>query len=180
MTLRRTPAKRIFGVARATLAAGFFFLPIAGVSAAAHSGPTAFDSAASVITSVTFSGSPAKPTVIIAGRGLSIPLPNPAVSPSNQPLCPKVIHGNAGLDYGTRFYVVAFADDKLKYAAGRYRPSLGELDCIGIVVLSHTPTKVRLQFGAAYREFAYPPLVNGDLAEVVLNGAAFGLVVRYH
>jgi hypothetical protein len=140
------------------------------------------DRGAGAITSVTFTGTPAKLTITIVGRGLTIPAPSPANSPSNQPLCPKVIQGNAGLDYGTRFYVTAFANEKLKYAAGRYRPSLNELDCIGIVVLSHTSTRVQFGFGAAYTQadFGYPHIVNGDLVEVVLNGAAYGLVVRYH
>lgn len=99
---------------------------------------------------------------------------------AQEPLCAKVIQSNAGLDYGTRFYVAAFANDKLIYSAGRYRPSLNELDCIDIV-LSHTATKVRFTFGAAYSQvdFGYPHVVNGDLVEVVLGNAAFGLVVRY-
>ena len=139
-------------------------------------------SAKAVIKSVTFSGTPAKPTVTILGAGLKIPLADPPGSPSNTPLCPKTINGNAGLDFGTGFYLTAFADDKLKYAAGRYRPRVNELDCIGIVVLSHSTTKVQFALGAAYNQasFGYAHLVNGDLVKVVLNGAAYGLVVHYH
>jgi hypothetical protein len=138
-------------------------------------------SAQGVIRSVTFGGSPAKPVVTVVGSGLRVPPPSPSKSPSNQPLCPKVINGNAGLDYGTKFYVTAFADDKLKYSAGRYRPALKELDCIGIVVLSKSPARVQFGFGAAYSQadFGYPHIVDGDLIEVVLNGAAYGLVVHY-
>ena len=35
----------------------------------------------------------------------------------------------------------------------RYRPSLNELDCIGIVVLKHTPTRVTFTLGHAYTEY---------------------------
>jgi hypothetical protein len=169
-----------FAAAIATLVAGAAF--VAATAAAADAGLTRSAAPAAVITSVAFSGSPAKPTVTVTGRGLSIPAPTPSTSPSNQPLCPKVIKGNAGLDYGTRLYVTAFSNDKLKYSAGRYRPGLQELDCIGIIVLSHSPTKIRFQFGAAYRQadFGYPHITNGDLVEVVVNGGAYGLVVRYH
>jgi hypothetical protein len=137
--------------------------------------------AAAAITSVTFSGSPAKPVITEVGRGLSVPSPSPKISPSNQPLCPKAITGNAGLDYGTGLFVTAFANDQHLYSAGRYRPTLNELDCIGLIVLSHTPKKLRFTFGAAYRQadFGYKPLVNGSLVEVVVRNAAFGVVVHY-
>ena len=107
------------------------------------------------------------------------------MSPSGQALCPLKIKGNAGLDYGTRFYLLAFStstgDDKLLYAAGRYRPTLNEFDCIGIVVLSQSPTKVSFTFGNAYAQYRsqYRTVRNGDVVEVVLNGAAFAAVVRY-
>ena len=123
-----------------------------------------------------------KPTVSILGDGLTIPVANPLGSPSNKPLCPRTINGNAGLDFGTRFYLTAFADDKLKYTAGRYRPRVNELDCIGLIVLSHSTTRVQFGLGAAYNQarFGYSHIVNGDLVKVVMNGAAYGLVVHYH
>jgi hypothetical protein len=139
----------------------------------------------SSITSLRISGSPAKPIFTITGRGLSVPKPLPAGSPSGQALCPLHINGNAGVDYGDRFYLLAFStstgDDKLLYAAGRYRPQVNELDCIGLVVLSQTATKVSFTFGNAYAQYRsqYRTLRNGDVVEVVLNGAAFAAVVRY-
>ena len=117
----------------------------------------------------------------VTGRGLVVPRPNPAGSPSNQPLCPRVIHGNAGRNYGQALYLTAFSDDKLIFSAGRYRPSRNELDCIGLIVLSHTSSKIRFTLGAAYRQpdFGYQAIENGTLVEVVVGGAAYGLVVRY-
>ena len=136
---------------------------------------------AATITSVKFSGSPTRPVVTVTGHALTIPAANPKQSPSSQPMCPRVIKGNAGFDYGTALRVSAFQNDKQIWSAGRYRPALNELDCIGIIVLSHTPTKVRFTFGAAYTQadFGYPQITNGTLAEVVLRNAAFGLVVHY-
>ena len=181
MAVRASRSRRLMVGGWAPLAAVLLcgLLAGAGSSSASLSRPVAAAGPSGAITSVVFSGAPAKPIVTLFGKGLSIPPPKPPVSPSNQPLCPKVIHGNAGFDYGTRFYVIAFANGKLKLAAGRYRPSANELDCIGLIVLSQSATKVRFRFGAAYREFAYPPLVNRDSAKVVLNGFAFKLVVRY-
>jgi hypothetical protein len=139
---------------------------------------------APVITSVKVGGSPSKPVFTITGRGLSIPAASPKRSPSNTPGCPLKIKGKAGFDYGTQFYVDAFAtgtnEDKQLYSAGRYRPTINETDCIGLTVLSHTPTKVTFTFGSAYGQFPqYRSLMNGDLVEVVLKGAKIGLVVHY-
>jgi hypothetical protein len=157
---------------------------VAALTSIALAGPAsvgARGAATPSITAVRFGGSPSKPVVTVTGRGLSVPAPNPRVSPSNQPLCPKTIKGNAGLDYGTALYLTAFQNDKLIYAAGRYRPTLNELDCIGLIVLSHSATQIRLGLGAAYAQadFGYPKLTNGTLVEVVDGKAAFGLVVRY-
>ena len=159
------------------LVAALVLIALAGPAAVRARGAASTAS----ITAVRFSGNPSKPVVTVTGRGLSVPAPNPKVSPSNQPLCPKTIKGNAGLDYGTALYLTAFQDDKHIYSAGRYRPSLKELDCIGLIVLSHSATRVRLGFGAAYSQpdFGYPRLTNGTLVEVVAGKAAFGLVVRY-
>jgi hypothetical protein len=137
-----------------------------------------------VITSVKVTGSPSKPVFTITGKGLSVPAPSPKGSPSNTPGCPVKIKGKAGLDYGTQFYVDAFAtgtgEDKQLYSAGRYRPSTNETDCIGLIVQSHTPTKVTFTFGSAYSQFPqYRKLLNGDLIEVVFKGAKTGLVVHY-
>lgn len=142
--------------------------------------------AAAVIRSLTVSGSVSRPIFTISGAGLAVPRPNPAVSPSNQKLCPLRISGNAGLDYGTSFYLIGWDaqvgdSNSQLYAAGRYRPRLSELDCIGIVVLAHTPTRVTFTFGHAYVQYyrSKPRLLhNGDVIEVVLGGASFAAVFR--
>jgi len=144
--------------------------------------------AAATISSLTVSGSAARPIFTVVGRGLTLPPANPKKSPSNQPLCPLAISGNAGFDYGTQFYLVGWdaqmgdANNQL-YAAGRYRPGLNELDCIGIVVLTHTPARITFTFGHAYLQYyrAKPRLIeNGDVIEVVLRGASFATVVHFH
>jgi hypothetical protein len=68
------------------------------------------------------------------------------------------------------------------YSAGRYRPKLNELDCIGLIVLSHSPSKLVFTFGHAYAQYRsqYRQLQNGDVIEVVVNKASFATVVRYH
>lgn len=152
----------------------------AGLAARTHA-------AGASITSLTVSGSSTRPVFTIRGHGLVLPKPAPAVSPSNQPLCPLTISGNAGYDYGTQFGLLAWAaqpadTNALLYAAGRYRPSLNELDCIGIVVLTHSQEKVSFTFGHAYRQYyvAKPrALRSGDVVEVVFRGARFATVVRF-
>jgi hypothetical protein len=140
------------------------------------------------ISSLTITGSPAKPVFTVTGTGLAVPSPNPKTSPSGQPLCPLKISGKAGRDYGTGFYVIGWdgqpnGTNAQLYAGGRYRPALNELDCIGLVVLSHTPTKVRFTLGHGYVQYyrAKPRLLrNGDVVEVVVRGAPYATVVHFH
>jgi hypothetical protein len=142
---------------------------------------------ATTITAVKVSGSSSRPVFTVTGQGLTVPAPNPATSPSGQPLCPLKISGNAGLDYGTGFSLIVWdgqvedANAQL-YAAGRYRPKLNELDCIGIVVLTHTPTRVTFTLGHGYVQYyrTKPRLIRaGDVVEVVLGHARFATVVRF-
>jgi hypothetical protein len=139
-----------------------------------------------VVTSVVVSGSPERPVFTISGHGLTVPARNPKAAPARQPSCPLKTTGTVGFDFGTSFYLIAWdgqpnATNAALYSAGRYRPALNELDCIGIVVLSHTPTKVMFTFGHAYTQFGsqYRALQNGDVIEVGLDGAAFATVVNY-
>jgi hypothetical protein len=143
---------------------------------------------ATSIRALTVTGGPARPIFTLTGSGLSIPKPNPKTSPSNKPpMCPLIISGKAGRDYGMQFYVLAWSagpsdNNSFMYAAGRYRPSLGELDCIGLIVLSHTAKKVVFTYGHAYQQYyrAKPRLLrNRDVIEVALNGAAIATVVHY-
>jgi hypothetical protein len=141
---------------------------------------------ATVISSLSIGGSPARPVFTITGAGLAVPKPNPRTSPSGQKLCPLKINGNAGFAYGTSFYLVAWdgqpnGTNKQLYAAGRYRPQLNELDCIGIVVLSKSARKVSFTFGNAYAQYRsqYQTLRSGDVVEVVLDGAAFATVAKF-
>ena len=107
------------------------------------------------ISSVTFGGDVQNPSIVIHGTNLGgKPAPNPAGSPSNQPLCPVTIQGNAGLDYGTSLYL---DDTTGNWAAGRYRPSASELDCIGLIVTKFTATEVDFRLGSGYQQ-VYPKL----------------------
>jgi hypothetical protein len=175
---------RLMGTRRAVGTIAVFALigPVAFVDGA--SGTSA--RAAAVISSLSVGGSPAKPVFTITGTGLTVPAPNPRTSPSGQQLCPLKISGNAGFDYGTQFYLIDWdaqpnGTNSQLYAAGRYRPNLNELDCIGLVVLAHTPTKVSFTFGHAYVQYRskYRTLGNQDVIEVVLNGAALATVVHF-
>ena len=139
------------------------------------------------ITAVRVSGSPSHPVFTVTGHRLTVPKPNPKTSPSGQPLCPVQISGNAGLDYGNAFFVNMWdgqpqdANAQL-YAAGRYRPTLNELDCIGIVVLKHTADRISFTFGHGYQQYygAKPRFIhNGDVIEVGIGPARFATVVHF-
>ena len=55
-----------------------------------------------------------------------------------------------------------------------------DLDCIGIIVLSHSPTNLTFALGQAYRQYYQANWIqNGDVVEVVLNGESVAGVVHY-
>jgi hypothetical protein len=158
---------------------------VAGMAALVAS--VAFAAAGTSITSLRVTGTPSHPVFTITGRGLSLPPRSPKSSPSNQKLCPVVIKGNAGFDYGTRFSLIVWngqlnATNTQRYAGGRYRPALNELDCIGLIVQAATPKQIRFTLGAGYLQLyqTNPGLIqNGDVVEVVLNSARYAAVVHY-
>jgi hypothetical protein len=178
--------KRSVWLAVLAIAAVSFSLVLA---AAASSGNTAASAKHKppAITAVKVHGKPSKPVFTVLGHGLKIPKPNPTTSPSNQPLCPVVITGNAGFDYGNSFFVNMWdgqpnGTNAQLYAAGRYRPTLSELDCIGIVVLKHTAKSIKFTFGHGYQQlYSAKPrfLENGDVIEVGLGRLRFATVVHF-
>lgn len=135
-----------------------------------------------VRAAVRVTGNSTQPIFVVTGHHLSIPPRLPAGSPSSRPLCRLPIKGDAGFDYGDRFYVTVFAGANKQqrlFGAGRFHPRFNELDCIGLIVLSHTSTRVAFTFGAAYTQFSYPLLEKGRLIKVVLNGRTYRHVVSF-
>jgi hypothetical protein len=157
------------------------------VSSAAGAASARSSAGAAVITGFRVKGGPTNPTFVISGRHLGVPKPNPPGSPAGTKLCPLTVTGNAGHTYGTGFYIIAWAaqpnsTNAEQYSAGRYRPSLNELDCMGLIVGKPTPSKITFTLGAAYAEHYVSnpaPIQNGDVVEVVLGKAAYATVVHY-
>jgi hypothetical protein len=157
------------------------------VVAAAAGNASASTSAKAVITGLKVKGNPTHPVFTVMGRHLSVPKPNPPGSPSGTQLCPLTITGNAGLNYGTGFYIIVWAAQTNaanveKYSAGRYRPALNELDCIGLIVGKPTPSRITFTLGGAYVQHYVSspgPIQNGDVIEVVVGKAAYATVVHF-
>jgi hypothetical protein len=150
----------------------------AGVSGAAIGNPS--------IDKIIFGGTPAHPGITVTGSDLtydryypaSAPTPNPSYTPGNHPLCPLKLTGVQGHDYGTRLYLVDKSAHPL-WAAGRYRPQLGELDCIGIVIEQWTSGAIQFHFGSGYLQGHYPQLHDGDFVQIVWNHLTVGVHVKY-
>jgi hypothetical protein len=135
------------------------------------------------ISRILFGGTPANPTITIRGTDLDydpyhpIPPKNPTYNPSNQKLCPVKIKGTPGYDYGRRLYFVD-KSAKPEWSAGRFRPALGELDCIGIIVTRYTSGEVVFHFGGFFKQdhFRVNP---GDFVGIVVNEVGTGVHVKY-
>jgi hypothetical protein len=139
--------------------------------------PVATPAAAPAITSVTFTGGPASPSVVVRGTNLgTLPGPSPAGHPSGLNGCP-LLAGDEGYDYGTSLFL---ADPAKNWAGGRYRPSVGETDCIDLVITKFTPREVDFHFGAFYTT-NYPKfsLSPGNQVEFGINGASYTTTVKY-
>jgi hypothetical protein len=112
------------------------------------------------VTSVTFTGNEIKPTITIKGTGFGVqPTPNPPYHPPalDHPLCrakPPLPLSRYGYDYGSDLFLQDSSQTPA-WSAGRYRPSLRELDCIGLLISKYTPTVIVFRLGAAY------PLIPG-------------------
>ena len=143
------------------------------------------------ITGVVFHGPERNPVVTVSGLGLGLrPKPSPAYHPlGHPPLCPTAPTkplAAYGFDYGSGGLYVDDRSQSPSWAAGRYRPSLHELDCIGLLVVSYSPTKVVFRLGAAYREPTSDrasrkyDLAEGDSVIIGVNGAQFTTRVHYH
>lgn len=129
------------------------------------------------ISSVQFTGSPANPTIAVSGRGLApLPAQNPAGSPAGHNGCPAET-GTTGSDYGPG---LRLADLTRNFSAGGSFPAFNETDCIGIVPTQASQSEVNFQLGSFYRDH-YPQftLSPGDTTQIIVNGAAVDVPVRY-
>src|SRR5262249_33615463 len=127
------------------------------------------------IDSVRFSGTPANPTVAVYGRGLT-PLPpaNPRGSPAGHNGCPAQ-NGNYGSDFGLDFML---NDLTKNWAAGFSTPT--NTSCIGLIPTKVTGGEIDFRLGSFYTNL-YPKfaLTPGDNVQVVVNGAARNVPVKY-
>jgi hypothetical protein len=175
-SLRRKGAPRLVGAA---LLVWLLAAAPGSALAGAHRGAIGTPS----ISRVIFGGKPTNPTITIRGTDLdynpsqAIPPKNPSYNPSNQKLCPVKIHGTPGFDYGTRLY---FVDKSAKplWSAGRYRPRLGELDCIGLIITRYRSGEVVFHFGGFFKQNHYR-VKPGDYVGIVVNQVGTGVHVVY-
>jgi hypothetical protein len=167
--------RSVAGIAKAftglVLAAGMAVpLSAASATSAQAAGPT--------ITSVTFKGPAAKPTVIIKGSGFGTkPVADPSSHPNGQAACPAFPTSPAkdikddGYDYGTN--VLWIEDNTSGWRAGNY-VSGGEIDCIGLRISSWKATEIKFKLGTAYDNIALEGhtyiLSSGDQVEVDVSG----------
>jgi hypothetical protein len=120
------------------------------------------------IASVSFSGTSgpgvASPTITITGSHFGTTAPK-GTSDNSTNCGPYTANGDV---YGTKLYFV----DDTNFEAG-YSDSSGA-NCVGIVVVSWSSTKVVLTFGNAYGTFDHWYLTNGDGFAISLKNGLWG------
>lgn len=163
--IRWRPAAAVLGAA---ITAGA--LALAAVPASATSAVPVRPS----ISSVSFSGvhGPGVPSPTVTVIGTHFGATAPAGTSNNSTSCGQYTAN--GDVYGGKLYFT----DNANFEAG-YSNSAGA-DCIGIIVVSWSATKVVLKFGNSYGSFAHWFLTNGDgfaisIKTAIGGGAVSGL-----
>jgi hypothetical protein len=154
--------------AAALTAAATAALALATVPAFAASAAPAVSAPRPGISSVSFTGTHgpgvASPTITITGSRFGTTAP--AGTSDNTTGCgPYTANGEV---YGSKLY---FTDDA-NFEAG-FSNSSGA-DCVGVIVVSWSSTKVVLKFGNAYGTFDHWYLTNGDGYALSVKSAIWG------
>ena len=118
-----------------------------------------FRTAGPKITAVTFTGTPASPTVTITGTNLGT---EPTATPAG---C-----GATGSNFGTSLW---FDDITAAWAGGEGG------DCIGLLVASYSATQIVYTFGSFYNTNGLAPVNSGDQYQVTVSGKTFSATVAY-
>jgi hypothetical protein len=146
------------------------------------------------VMSVVFHGSVASPVVDIRGHGFGLrPAANPP-EPPEPPYASTYLQGGSGCttttppvgyDYGTSLYYSSGGPHSYtsgaKLSAGRYRPSLlprHELDCVGLIVVRYTPTRITFKLGSDYAAHHYR-IDKGDRYELGIHSLRYHGTVHY-
>jgi hypothetical protein len=141
---------------------------IGAVTATIVGGTVAASASQPGVSSVSFSGTGgpgvASPTITITGSHFGAAAPK-GTSDNSTSCGPYTANGDV---YGSKLY---FVDDG-NFEAG-YNDSSGAT-CIGIIVVSWSPSKVVLKFGNSYGTFAHWYLTNGDGYAISIKSAIWG------
>ncbi len=162
---RWRPAAAVFAAAAALALA-----TVPAFTASAARAPAPRPSVASVSFAGTHGPGVASPTITITGSQFGATAP-PGTSNATTSCGAYTANGKV---YAGKLY---FTDDA-NFEAG-FSNSAGA-DCIGIIVVSWSPTKVVLKFGNSYGSFAHWYLTNGDgyalsIKTAIWGGAVSGL-----
>ena len=152
------------------------------LAAAAGAGAQSSAPAKAKVTSVTFKNvNGANPQVTIRGSGFGA---RPAHDPSFPPTPPQgntppygcSETGKVGWNYGTQLWISITSTTHSAWSAGRYRPALNELDCIGLTILRYTGNQVVYRLAAGYKEGGYKLIVGDHYVISVKNAKRRGVV----
>lgn len=127
------------------------------------------------ITSVAFKNlSGSTPQVTIRGSGFGArPAHDPSFPPTpphgNTPPYGCTTTGKVGWDYGTQLWISVTSTTHSAWSAGRFRPALGELDCIGVTIVRYTGSQVVYRLAAGYHQGGFK-LAAGDHYVVCVKG----------
>jgi streptogramin lyase len=114
------------------------------------------------ISSVSFQGTEASPTIVINGTNFGT---EAALGPANPPGCINL--SPTGYDFGTNLWI---QDVTANWLAGRGQA------CVGLTVVSYSDTQIVLTPGSLYSSYGWYP---GDSFTMVVLGSSYSGTVAY-
>ena len=133
------------------------------------SSPSRVTPEGATITSVSFGGTQASPTITVSGSGFGtqadIGTPNPASTTEN---CSPA----TGYDYGTNFYI---RDQSKNFVAGLGPPSLA---AVGVKISSYSNTLIVFTVGSCYGQNGWI-FDSGDRYTMYVRGASYSGTVSF-
>ncbi|MGH9128179.1 MAG: hypothetical protein ACRDY2_04240 [Acidimicrobiales bacterium] len=137
------------------------------------SGTNSLPKTSAHVSSVTLTGTIAKPLITVAGSGFGArPAPYPATAPQGQSGCPPAPTTGDGYLYANN---LLFKDPNTNTGFIAGEDAGGQFDCVGIVIDSWSPTRVVFGLGNLYDKHIpqnYYVLSHGDPFSVYVKGAA--------
>ena len=127
---------------------------------------------------MTFGGSVAAPTFVLHGRNFGS-RPAAGQPPGSSSACRQEnTSANEGQNFANKLFFIDLTNRFSGGLSGPYGSVPNVVDCVGLVAISYTPSRIAYALGSDYRKHPYA-IHAGDKVTFAANGATATVRVRY-